>query len=190
MTGAVAKMLTKFKDLRSKNKNVEFIYKDMGAAKIGERLDELNNLSLTIGFQGATALVLYDKGSNPPNVATVALFNEFGTQNMPARPFMRQTITANLQEIQVAFAVAFKEVIELRSAPIEAMNAVGRIVAEMMVDAIDRASTWAVPLAESTVEAKGHAEPLFETGLMKKSITWAVHKNGFMGPIVKQGRVR
>lgn len=188
MTGAVAKMLTKFKDLRSRNKNVEFIYKDMGAAKIGERLDELNNLSLTIGFQGATAMTMYPDGRI--NVATVALFNEFGTQNMPARGFMRRAIAENLAEIQNEFAVHFAAVVELREKPIEAMDAIGRFVAEKMVEAIDTASTWAAPLAPSTVKSKGHAEPLFETGLMKKSITWAVHKNGFMGPIVKQGRVR
>lgn len=188
MTGAVAKMLTKFKDLQSKNKNVEFIYKDLGAAKIGERMDELNNLSLTIGFQGATAMTMYPDGKI--NVATVALFNEFGTQNMPARGFMRRAITENLNEIRLALVFAFKAVIELRETPVAAMAAVGRFIAEKMVEAIDTASTWAAPLAPSTVKSKGHAEPLFETGLMKKSITWAVHKNGFMGPIVKQGRAR
>jgi hypothetical protein len=59
----------------------------------------------------------------------------------------------------------------------------------MMVEQIDTASTWAAPLAPSTVENKGHADPLFETGLMKESITWAVRTGGALGSIVSEGKV-
>jgi HK97 gp10 family phage protein len=187
MGDAISRVLTKLEGLKASQPDVEFIYKDTGAKKIGQRLDELNNLALTIGFQGQTALELYPDGKI--NVATVALFNEFGTQNMPARGFMRRAVSENLNEIQNELAVHFAKVVELRETPIEAMHAVGRFVAEKMVEMIDTAGAWAAPLAPSTVKAKGHADPLFETGLMKKSITWAVRTGGVLGSIVSEGQV-
>ena len=93
MGGVVNRVLTKLEGLKASQPNIQFVYKDMGAKKISEQLDYLGELFLTIGFQGATALALYPNKSTPINVATVALYNEFGTQNAPARPFMRRTIT-------------------------------------------------------------------------------------------------
>ena len=187
MVAELRSLMTRFGELKAAHPNVEFIYRDLGASKIADRLDELNNLALTIGYQGSSALTLYPDGKI--NVATVALFNEFGTENMPARGFMRRAISENLPQIQAAIATAFKEVVELRAKPVPAMHAMGRIIAEMMVEEINTASTWAAPLATSTIEGKGHADPLIETGLMKKSITWAVRKGSALGPIVRQGKV-
>jgi hypothetical protein len=191
MVDALTRVFTKLDGLRASQPNVTFTYRDMGAKKIGERLDQLNSLSLTIGFQGQTALELYPDGKI--NVATVALYNEFGTQNMPARGFMRRAITENLNAIQGEFGKHFAMVVELRETPIEAMFAVGRFVADAMVDAINTSTTWAAPNAPSTVENKGHAHPLIETQLMKKSITWAVRSGSALGAalgsVVAEGQV-
>lgn len=187
MVAAITRVLTRLQGLRASQPDVQFTYRDMGAERIGEQMSALGNLALTIGFQGQTALVLYDRGE--VNVATVALFNEFGTQNMPARPFMRRSVAENLRELQDELATHFGAVAELRETAIEAMDAVGRFMAEKMVEAIDTAPTWAAPLAPSTIKRKGHADPLVETGLMRKSITWAVRTGGPLGSIVSEGQV-
>ena len=187
MVDALGRVLTKLEGLKASQPNVSFTYRDTGAKKIGEQLSALGKLAITIGFQGSTALELYPDGKI--NVATVALYNEFGTQNMPARGFMRRSIAENLNAIQNELAVNFALVAELRISAIDAMDNVGRFVADLMVDAIDTAPTWAAPLAPSTIKAKGHADPLFETGLMKKSITWAVRSGGVLGSIVREGQV-
>lgn len=186
MSEGILGVLTAVEKIKASHPDVEFIYKDLGAKKIGERLNELNNLALTIGFQGATGLTMYANGKI--NVATVALYNEFGTKDSPARPFMRRTINENLREIEAAFAFAFAQVVELKAKPIPAMAAVGRFIAQAMVEAIDTALSWAIPNSEGTIFAKGANRPLIDTGLMKKSITWAVRKGGPLGPVVKQGK--
>ncbi|MCK5090718.1 MAG: hypothetical protein KAQ88_12140, partial [Hyphomicrobiaceae bacterium] len=176
--------------LKASQPNIEFVYKDMGAKKISEQLDYLGELFLTIGFQGATALAIYPDRTTPINVATVALYNEFGTQNAPARPFMRRTITDNMREIQAEAAKNFAKVAALKLSAIDAMNEIGRFVAQKMVDRIDKSPSWAIPNAESTILDKGHDHPLIgKRTLMKKSITWAVRKGGAFGSIVREGQV-
>lgn len=187
MVDALGRVLGKLEDLRASQPNVEFTYKDTGAKRIGEELSKLGKLALTIGFQGQPALELYDGGK--VNVATVALFNEFGTQNMPARGFMRRTVAQNLQAIQSEFATHFAAVAELRETAIEAMFAVGKFVADSMVDEINTSTAWAAPNAPSTIKRKGFDHPLIETEMMKQAITWAVRTGGPLGSIVAEGRV-
>ncbi len=190
MGGVVNRVLTKLEGLKASQPNIEFVYKDMGAKKISEQLDYLGELFLTIGFQGATALAIYPNRSTPINVATVAIYNEFGTQNAPARPFMRRTITDNMREIQAEAAKNFAKVAALKLSAIDAMNEIGRFVAWKMVDRIEKSPSWAIPNAQSTIDAKGHDHPLIGTQtLMKKSITWAVRKGGAFGSIVREGQV-
>lgn len=189
MGGVVNRVLTKLEGLKASQPNIEFVYKDMGAKKISEQLDYLGELFLTIGFQGATALAIYPDRTTPINVATVALYNEFGTQNAPARPFMRRTITDNMREIQAEAAKNFAKVAALKLSAIDAMDEIGRFVAWKMVKTIDTAHLWAVSNRKSTVARKGHGQPLYETELMQDSITWAVRKGGSFGSIVREGQV-
>lgn len=187
MVAAIGRVLTKLDGLRSSQPNVEVTYRDTGASRLARELDELSKLSLTVGYQGPTALVLYDRGH--VNVATVALYQEFGTQTIPARPFMRRSVREHIEELQQEIADAFARVASLEQSAIAAMDQVGRFVAFRMVKAIDQSHLWATPLAASTVAKKGQAQPLYETGLLQDSITWAVRTGGPMGSIVREGSV-
>lgn len=189
MVDLIKPILSGLEGLKSSHPNVEIIYKDLGAKKIGERLDELNNLALTMGYQGSTALTIYDGSSPPINVATVAMMNEFGTSNTPARAFMRRSVTENLNEIQQTVAKNFALVVALRSTPIEAMWAIGRFIAEAMVEAIDTSPSWAIPNSAATIASKGFDHPLIDTRLMRNSITWAVRKGSPLGAVVAEGQV-
>ena len=182
---SVAKILDKLSSVKGRSGKVEFVWKDLGAKKMSKQLDLLNNMALTIGFQGASGLTKYETGIN---VATVALFNEFGTQNMPARGFMRRSIAQNLGEIKAEFVTQIAKVVLLEQTAIQAMVKMGRFLAGLMKASLDSAASWAVPLAPSTIEGKGHDTPLIETELMRDSITWAVRKGGVGGSILRQGK--
>jgi hypothetical protein len=182
---ALTRVIDKFSRLKSGD-GVEFSFKDTGASKISKQLDILNGHVITIGFQGSTALVKYPGG---PNVATVAMFNEFGTENMPERQFMRRTVSANRQKIGAESARLLGQVATLKLGAMEALDQLGRFVAEAMSAQIDQSKRWATPNAPSTADAKGGDQPLVDTGLMQESITWAIRKGSELGPIVKEGKV-
>lgn len=148
---------------------------DHGLVKVLANLAELKTLSLTIGFQGQTATASYPSGVN---VATVAMFMEFGTIDAPARGFLRSTMFEKRGAIAAAFAKGLAPVAEGKREPVDALAGIGHDVAEMVRDKIDRAPAWAAPLAASTVRKKGHSRPLEETTLMRNSVTWAVRKGG------------
>lgn len=182
---SVGKILDKISSVKGRSGKVEFEWKDLGAKKISKQLDLLNDMALTIGFQGASGLVKYETGIN---VATVALYNEFGTQNMDARGFMRRSIAQNLGEIKAEFVAQIAKVVMLEQTAIQAMVTMGRFLAGLMKKSLDTAASWAVGLRQSTIDAKGHDIPLFETGLMRDSISWAVRKGGVGGSILRQGK--
>lgn len=182
---AVAKILDKISSVKGRSGKVEFVWKDLGAKKIGKQLDLLNGMALTIGFQGASGLTKYSTGIN---VATVALYNEFGTPNMPARGFMRRSVRENLGEIKSEFVGQIAKIVTLEQTSLQAMVEMGKFMATLMKVSLGTAAFWAEELAPSTIAGKGHDIPLIETELMVKSISWAVRKGSPMGPILKQGK--
>jgi len=183
---ALSRVIDKFSRLKPGD-NVTFSVKDTGIGRIDKQLDVLNGHVLTIGFQGSSALVMH--GGSGANVATVAMFNEFGTENSPERPFMRRTVSANRSKMKLESAELFAQVLNLKISAIDALDRLGRAVAEMMAEQIDASPRWAPPNAESTIESKGSDQPLVDTGLMKSSITWAIRKGSAMGPVVKEGKL-
>lgn len=163
---------------------------DHGLRPIMEALAELSQLTLTIGFQGATGAAIHPSADVP--VATIALYAEFGTINAPARSFLRSTMFERRKDIARLYAVELGKVVGLKQKPVEALSNVGAGVVEMVREKINRARTWAVRNAESTIERKGHAQPLIGGdaekalvgGKMRDSVTWAVRK---AGAIVAEG---
>jgi len=169
------------------SENAQVTYKDTGASKIAKQLRKLQGLSLTVGFQGQSALTVYEDGE--VNVATVAMFNEFGTSNAPERPFMRRSVSANRNLLSDDAARLFGAVVALRMTAEDALFELGRIMAENMSAQIDGSQRWAIPNAESTIAKKGHDQPLLDIGLMQESISWAVRSGSALGPIIRQGQL-
>lgn len=179
-------LLRSFEKLDGKSiGNVKFKYKDKGAEKISKQLNLLGNMALTIGFQGQSGLAKYSTGIN---VATVALMQEFGTDENPARPFMKSAIEIGRNEIKEAFVEQFGKVAEGKETAIDAMSDIGKLVARLIVDRIDAANSWAKPLDSETGEEKGSTTPLKDTGLMRDSVTWAVRKGSSRGAVIRQGK--
>jgi hypothetical protein len=180
----------------------------IGLDKLRAMLKRLNKLALTIGFQDKWGRQRYKTGIN---VASVALFNEFGTagfaggvtsnpsggftlrqnrganKGIPARNFLRATFFENRATLPGIIAREFSKSLAGTLGPIEMLGGLGEILAQMVKRKIDTSKSWAVPNAPSTIAKKGFDYPLHETGLMSKSVSWAVRKNSARGSIITLG---
>lgn len=144
-----------------------------GGDKVGRALADiarqLNKAgSLEVGyFAGAT----YPDGTE---VAEVAEIHEYGAPkaNIPARPFMRPTVTKNAKEWPKALALALKANNNDAEKALALMGEV--IVGEVKQSIIDVKSP---KLKEATVKAKGgRTKPLIDTSHMLDSTTYRVIK--------------
>lgn len=114
--------------------------------------------SVEVGFlEGAT----YPDGTP---VAAVAAWNEFGTENSPARPFFRNMIAKESPSWPAKMAGAYK-----------ATGGNGQKTLALMGDDIEGALKQSIndltapPLAPSTIKRKGFSKPLIDTAHMVNS---------------------
>ena len=165
--------------------SVKVTIKDTGADALFLVLKDLRGLSITVGFQTEKGGKIHPLAT--VNVATIALYNEFGTiTGSPARPFMRTTLIEGKDKIAAEAALQFKRAIVGEITPVEASSRLGAFIVKLMRERIDKAGAWAVPNALSTVKKKGHAMPLLggdprkkvARGTMRDSLTWAVRRGG------------
>lgn len=160
---------------------VRVTYKDEGLRKILESLEQLGQLRVTAGVQGDRAAATYPDGTS---VGAVAKFMEFGTRTIPARPFLRHAAMTSEPGIASVAAASVGEMVTRGTSPEDALRPVGELVARQAVQAIDRSRGWARPDSAATVAAKGSSQPLYDTGRLRDSITWAV-RDGRV--VVKEG---
>jgi hypothetical protein len=147
-------------------------YKDLRLKDILAKIAAVGKLALTLGFQGDKAAQLYPEGVN---VATVALYNEFGTVNAPARGFLRAAMFEFRDKIERLFAVALARMVNTPSmSPMKALESVGRSIVQLIERKIRDSRSWAKANAPSTVAGKGFDYPLHDSFLMSRSVTWAI----------------
>lgn len=141
-----------------------------GAGKVAAVVKGLDGLEAKVGwFESA----LYPDGTP---VAYVATIHEFGTDKIPARPFMRPAVADHGQEWMDQLAAGARMAIESDGAmrPVEVLDAVAQVAAGNVGDAIQAVMSPA--LKPVTIARKGHAKPLIDTGQMFQSVTGKVEK--------------
>ena len=103
-------------------------------------------------------------------MAAVAAWNEFGTKNIPERPFFRQAIAQmedGIANIIKAGINPKKGIVDERLADVLGAYAQGEIQ-----DSIT--SLKEPPNNPATIARKGSDNPLVDTGFMRHSVTWQV----------------
>jgi len=146
---------------------------DLGMDEIVRNFIALNGSVLTAGIHD-------DTGDYPDgiSIAEVGFFHEFGTKNMPARPFMRTAVITGADAINRRLRVGMKLIAENKQSSDVMLANVGRKLKEEIQRSIEAARAWAVPLKQSTIMRKLRAgskkiSPLRETDRMLKSgIDW------------------
>lgn len=132
-------------------------------------------------FEGLVAQVGFPSGKNYPDgtsVAYVAAIQEFGAPavNIPPRPFMRPTVAAHKDEWTKIIAKSIPQVVEGKKSAEDVLELVGIKASADIQETISKVSS--PPLKPATIQRKGSAKPLIDTGLMVASVRNAVNKAG------------
>jgi len=108
------------------------------------------------------------------SIFEVAMFNEFGTEDMPERPFLRVTVKENRQEYLSIIKNLLNAMLWGKMPADTAIKALGLKAVADIKNKIDTLSE--PPNADLTVDIKGFDNPLVHTGLMKQSVNFEVQK--------------
>jgi hypothetical protein len=159
--------------------------KDKGLGALIRRLRSLDGLTLDIGILGSDGVAMYN---GTINMATVAQYNEFGTdgsddpknknKGIPARSFMRGTLLAHQNEIVAFVSKRLEMVIQDLDTSKGAATAIGVFISDLISKRIANAKSWAAPNSATTIEKKGFDNPLHDSLRLSKAISWRMKKNG------------
>lgn len=137
--------------------------------KYFDELNKLINLEVHVGFQEGA---VYDDGAS---LAQVAAYNEFGSSDTPARPFMRQSFENHEAELRQACAAVNNKILRGESAE-NAMKTLGAFaVGVVQMEIMDGDFE---PNKPSTIKRKGSDRPLIDTGHMRQSVKYVVKERG------------
>lgn len=135
-------------------------------------LKKLVELEVHVGFQRGEA-EYEDQGGSSADVVDVAAYNELGTSDTPARPFMRQSFENHQPELQKA-CDRVNTVLAKGGTAETALKELGAfakgLVQEEIVDGDFE------PNKPSTIKKKGSAQPLIDSGLMRQSVNFVIKK--------------
>jgi hypothetical protein len=150
----------------------DFSFKGLNLTSEGKQfvkeLNKLTSLTIKCGFpEGENA---YDDGTD---LVSVAIYNEYGTSNMPARPFMKQSWEEHEDDLKKVCQEANQIIVNGGTAQ-EAASTIGAfgvgLIQQQIVDGDF------VPNAESTIRQKGSERPLIDTGHMRQSVKYVIEK--------------
>jgi hypothetical protein len=139
----------------------------------GEGLDKLKQIdkstAIKIGVISGTGE--HPKGTAGQTIAEIAWWNEFGTKNIPERPFLRPALRDNLPAYRSIIESALKAILGGKLKPDQAIGVLGE---RAQRDVQNRITVLAdPPNAEATIEAKGSSSPLIDIGALRQAIRWA-----------------
>lgn len=123
-------------------------------------------------YQSATVQVGFLENATYPDgtsVAYIASVQEYGTSNIPARPFFRNAISENRKDWKKKYASLLKKT---------DFDVATKTLAEVIVGDIKQSITTldSPPLAKSTIKQKGFSKPLIDTGHMLNSVDYRIIK--------------
>lgn len=166
------------------------IYKDRGMALIVKNLEKLDGSYSKVGFPSGQPVAsgkpaLKEPLTNMADVATIAFFNEYGTKNIPARPFMSLAFYNSQKELKSIRDRLYTQVIAGKM-PIEnSLAMMGSWFAARIKRTID--SVMTPPNAPSTIKAKNAA-------LMRRTSKKALASNPLIGttahPLIHTAQMR
>lgn len=135
--------------------------------RLFKQLQELESLEVVVGFQGDQS---YDDGTS---LAEVAAYNEFGSSNTPARPFMKQSFE-NHEDALKAGCKQVDITISKGGTAQQALEKLGVMAKGLVQEEIVNGGF--APNAESTIAMKGSATPLVDSGYMRQSVNYVIRK--------------
>lgn len=158
--------------------SVTFESKDLGKARIKKDIRGLNSYAALVGIP-STAPRPVDKKTKKPlaiNMASLALIHERGSaaNNIPARPFMKQTRQRAEGRFARLLRRLYKQVVDGKVRPFDGLSKLGVAYEGEMKNTFTTGSF--TPNKPATIKRKGSSRPLIDTGHLRQSITSKVVK--------------
>ena len=149
------------------------------SVKVEDNRDNLDELFKELEYLESHVIVvgvLADEETDGVNVQEYAIYVEFGTKNIPARPFFREATqtTEAKKKISKYMKNEMEKVIEGKKTGKQACDAVGEYVRGLIMKSINEGD-WARN-APSTIKKKGKNNPLIDTTTLIKSIDYEIRR--------------
>lgn len=143
---------------------------DLGLTAFKKQLADADRVFVTIGVhQGET-------NKEGANIAEYAAANEYGTEDIPSRPFMRTTFEENTPWIKRQMEYYYGRVQEGKTTMYDAFRGIGERYQAKIIETID-SRDFLPKLKDATAKAKkGSYKTLIDSGALKGSIRYIVHK--------------
>lgn len=137
--------------------------------KFEKMLQELKDKEVRIGIQQG------ESNEDGVDLVDIAMFNELGTVHIPSRPFLRDSVDANADQINTFLQSLKQELLRGGSAE-EVLKKIGVFQKGLIQEQI--VSGNFVPNSEATIRKKGSDTPLVDTGRMRQSINYVIQQKG------------
>ena len=139
---------------------------DRGWTQIKTRVRSMDGRSVKVGIFGGQS------GGGGDGVAVVdyAIFNELGTSNIPARPFLRTAADQQSANVAKRGGAVAQAVMAGRMSVDAALGDLGAWFADRVAATIRASKGWAAPLAPSTIARKGSSVPLINQARLVNAI--------------------
>lgn len=161
------------------------IEKDLGMGRIRKELAKIKKAKIQFGVHGEIGEQEHPVAGVP--VATLAAWLHMGVEDpddpdgfrIPPRPWVDQAISRLQVQVNAGSRKAISDLIDGRAdTAAEALTSVGKSGLATVIESIDDAKQWATPLAESTIQRKGHDQPLVDDGFLRNSQAYGVTISG------------
>jgi hypothetical protein len=159
-------------------------YIDNGIGRIKNNLLTIDNSFTHVGFPKEEEEADGPAGSMT-EVAQIAVYNEYGTKDIPARPFMSLAYKTNVDGLKRLQAQMYKRVLRNEITVKQGLAIIGEWLSAKMKRTIDSVST--PPNAPSTIKQKNAA-------LMRRTSAKALEKTPSIGttahPLINTAQMR
>ena len=132
-------------------------------------LEELGKLEVRVGIQQE------ESSGNGVDLLDRAIFNELGTAHIPSRPFLRNSVDTNVENINAFLQSMKKEILKGGSAE-NVLKKIGVFQKGLVQEEITKGNF--VPNSEATIKRKGSDTPLIDTGRMRQSVNYVIKEKG------------
>lgn len=133
-----------------------------------KELERLSKLEVQVGFQAGEKT--YEDGTD---LVDVAAYNEYGTSDTPARPFMKQSFENHEDELQKA-CDRVNQTLNRGGTAEAGLKELGVFVKGLVQEEI--VDGGFEPNAPSTIKKKGSEQPLIDTSTMRQSVNYVIKK--------------
>lgn len=141
---------------------------DLGWDEIRRETQRLERHAVKVGIQADES---YADGTD---LLDVAIYNEFGTETIPARPFMRQTADDNRANAARVGERYYELILSGQMTAFRALEGLGEWYQGVNRKSV-RSTPW-TPNAPYTIAKKGSAQPLIDKGKLVGAIRWEVER--------------